>query len=90
VWREVTGNYTLTATFRERFTAPSENPQPYGLAIGNERDDVQAYVYLYWAAYGNGTFDLGFAGPGLKPFPMNGAGPMPHPRCTERPRRART
>ena len=47
---EVTGHYTVRATFHERSTAGSENPQPYGLAIGNDRKDVQAYVYLYCAA----------------------------------------
>ena len=28
---------------------------------------------------GNGTFTVAGAGPGLKPFRMNGAGPVPHP-----------
>jgi hypothetical protein len=76
---EVTGNYTVRATFRERFTAASENPQPYGLAIGGDpANRLGATSYLYCAAQANGTFAVGGSGPDLKPFRMNGANPVPH------------
>jgi len=33
-FREVTGDYTVKATFREQFTSSGEDLRPYGVTIG--------------------------------------------------------
>jgi hypothetical protein len=78
-FREVTGDYTVRAMFREQFMANGQDAQPYGVAIASERVDTPATTFLYCAAHGNGTFIVGGASPGLKPFRVTGPQPIPHP-----------
>jgi len=78
-FREVTGDYTVKATFREQFTATGDDPRSYGVAIASERVDSPATTYFYCAASGDGTFVVGGAGPGLTPFSVSGPRPIPHP-----------
>ena len=45
---EVTGNYTVKATIRERYLALGNDPEPYGVAIAAEADRATADAIPAW------------------------------------------
>jgi hypothetical protein len=66
----VTGNYTVSATFRESsYMSINNHPHPYGLFIGGADMGTDRQRYLYCLAYGNGTFIVRGFGP--EPFQVN-------------------
>ena len=58
-----TGNYTVSATFREpQFQNLNNHPHPYGLFVAGQNMGTEQQSYLYCAAYGTGNFIMrGFA-----------------------------
>ena len=72
-----TGDYTITATFREpSYMALNNHPHPYGIFIGGNDMGTAQQSYLYCAAYGNGKFIVRGFGPA--PFQVNGARSQDH------------
>ena len=71
------GNYTITATFREpEYMNLNNHPHPYGLFIGGQNMGTDQQEYLYCAAYGNGNFIVRGFGP--EAFQLNGRRAQPH------------
>ena len=67
------GNYTVTATFREpEYMNLNNHPHPYGIVIGGNGLGTDQQSYLYCAAYGNGRFIVRGFGPAA--FQLNGRG----------------
>lgn len=72
-----TGDYTVTATFREpAYMALNNHPHPYGIVIAGNDMGTDQQSYLYCAAYGNGRFIVRGFGP--EPFQVNGRRPEEH------------
>ena len=72
-----TGNYTITATFREpQYMNLNNHPHPYGLFIGGKDMGTDQQTYLYCAAYGNGSFIVRGFGPDA--FQLNGRRAQAH------------
>ena len=70
---KATGNYTVTATFKEpKYMSLNNHPHPYGLVIAGNDLGTDKQSYLYCAAYGNGKFIVRGFGPAA--FQMNGRG----------------
>lgn len=73
-----TGNYTVSATFREpEYMALNNHPHPYGIVIGGNDMGTDNQTYLYCAAYGNGNFIVRGFGP--EAFQLNGRRGESHP-----------
>ena len=70
---KASGNYTVTATFREpKYMSLNNHPHPYGIVIAGNDLGTDKQSYLYCAAYGNGKFIVRGFGP--QAFQMNGRG----------------
>ena len=70
---KATGNYTVTATFKEpKYMNLNNHPHPYGVVIAGNDLGTDQQSYLYCAAYGNGKFIVRGFGP--EAFQMNGRG----------------